>query len=74
MGLEPECVERVTSTTTLERLHVGDVASNSGQHLVERRRPGRPTKDAARMPVRIEMVICVFFLFFVQFFLMILYR
>ena len=48
----------------------GEVNSSSmNDQLVERRRPGRPTKEAVRMPVRVEIVVCVFHLFIFLFLL-----
>ena len=50
-----------------------EVNSSTKDQLVERRRPGRPTKEAARMPVRVEILVCIFHLFIFHFFIMILY-
>ena len=48
----------------------GEVNSSStNDRLVERRRPGRATKEAAWMPVRVEIVVCVFHLFIFHFLL-----
>ena len=48
----------------------GEVNSSStNDQLVERCRPGHPTKEAVRMPVQVEIVVCVFHLFIFHFLL-----
>ena len=52
--------DRVSQPVSL----VGGVSSSMG----ERRRPGRPRKEAVRMPVRVEVVVNLFHVYIFYFF------